>query len=340
MKTFLTCTSVLLLAACHSTAQSPAAQASVTVGGKALTIKYSAPSVKGRQVFGDGGLVSHDGTYPVWRAGANSATAFHTDADLDIAGLSVPAGDYTLFVLVKDPNAWELIVNKQTKQWGLRYDAAQPAWPGRDRFILSKGHCSVGLYSTLALAGFIPESLLPSFAGPLSPLNGHPNRRKVPGVESNTGPLGHGLPVGLGCAMAARLAHADWHTFVVLGDGELQEGSNWEAAMAAAHGRYANLTAVVDRNRLQQGAKTEDTNALEPLADKWKSFGWHVVEIDGHDYDALHAALSARGGTQPRCIIANTHKGRGVSFMEDGVAWHHKVPSPEQVEAALAEIGS
>jgi transketolase len=222
----------------------------------------------------------------------------------------------------------------------LRYDAAQPSWPGRDRFILSKGHCSVGLYSTLALAGFIPESLLPSFAGPLSPLNGHPNRRKVPGVESNTGPLGHGLPVGLGCAMAARLAHADWHTFVVLGDGELQEGSNWEAAMAAAHGRYANLTAVVDRNRLQQGAKTEDTNALEPLADKWKSFGWHVVEIDGHDYDALYAALSARGGTQPRCIIANTHKGRGVSFMEDGVAWHHKVPSPEQVEAALAEIGS
>ena len=222
----------------------------------------------------------------------------------------------------------------------LRYDAAQPSWPGRDRFILSKGHCSVGLYATLALAGFIPESLLPSFAGPLSPLNGHPNRRKVPGVESNTGPLGHGLPVGLGCAMAARLAHADWHTFVVLGDGELQEGSNWEAAMAAAHGRYANLTAVVDRNRLQQGAKTEDTNALEPLADKWKSFGWHVVEIDGHDYDALYAALSARGGTQPRCIIANTHKGRGVSFMEDGVAWHHKVPSPEQVEAALAEIGS
>jgi transketolase len=222
----------------------------------------------------------------------------------------------------------------------LRYDAADPAWPGRDRFILSKGHCAVGLYSTLALAGFIPESLLLSFAGPFSPLNGHPNRRKVPGVESNTGPLGHGLPVGLGCAMAARLARADWRTFVVLGDGELQEGSNWEAAMAAAHGRYADLTAVIDRNRLQQGAKTEDTNALEPLADKWRSFGWDVVEIDGHDYDALYAALSARGTTQPRCVIANTHKGRGVSFMEDGVAWHHKVPSPEQVEAALAEIGA
>jgi transketolase len=222
----------------------------------------------------------------------------------------------------------------------LRYDAADPDWAERDRFILSKGHCAVALYSTLALAGFIPESLLPSFAGPLSALNGHPNRRKVPGVESNTGPLGHGLPVGVGCAMAAKLSQTDRRTFVVLGDGELQEGSNWEAAMAAAHGRLANLTAIVDRNRLQQGAKTEDTNALEPLADKWKSFGWDVAEIDGHDYDALYAALSAHGGTQPRCVIANTHKGRGVSFMEDGVAWHHKVPSPEQVTAALAEIGS
>ena len=220
----------------------------------------------------------------------------------------------------------------------LRYDAADPAWPQRDRFILSKGHCAVSLYSTLALAGFIPESLLPTFAGPLSRLNGHPNRRKVPGVESNTGPLGHGLPVGVGCALAAKLARADWRTYVVLGDGELQEGSNWEAAMAAAHGKLANLTAVVDRNRLQQGAKTEETNALEPLADKWTSFGWDVVSIDGHDYDALYAALSARGDARPRCVIANTHKGRGVSFMEDGVSWHHKVPSPEQVELALKEL--
>jgi transketolase len=220
----------------------------------------------------------------------------------------------------------------------LRYDAGDPQWTGRDRFILSKGHCSVALYSTLALAGFISESLLPSFAGPLSPLNGHPNRRKVPGVESNTGPLGHGLPVGVGCAIAARLSGAAWRTFVVLGDGELQEGSNWEAAMAAGHRHLSNLTAVVDRNRLQQGAKTEDTNALEPLAEKWRAFNWDVVEIDGHDYDALYAALSTSSETQPRCIIANTHKGQGVSFMTDGVEWHHKVPSPAQVEAALLEI--
>jgi transketolase len=220
----------------------------------------------------------------------------------------------------------------------LRYDARDPTWPDRDRFILSKGHCSVALYSTLALAGYIPESLLSSFAQPLSPLNGHPNRRKVPGVESNTGPLGHGLPVGVGCAIAARLAHADWGTFVVLGDGELQEGSNWEAAMAAGHRKLSRLTAIVDRNRLQQGAKTEDTNALEPLADKWRSFNWDVVEVDGHDYDALYAALSAPSGTQPRCVIANTQKGHGVSFMEDRVEWHHKVPSPAQIDAALEEI--
>jgi transketolase len=220
----------------------------------------------------------------------------------------------------------------------LRYDPSTPAWPGRDRFILSKGHCSVALYSTLALAGFISESLLPTFAQPLSTLNGHPNRRKVPGVESNTGPLGHGLPVGVGCAIAARLARADWRTFVVLGDGELQEGSNWEAAMTAGHRQLSNLTAVIDRNRLQQGAKTEDTAALEPLADKWRSFNWDVIEIDGHDYDALYAALSERDPEKPRCIIANTHKGRGVSFMEDGVEWHHKVPSPAQLDAALAEI--
>ncbi len=220
----------------------------------------------------------------------------------------------------------------------LRYDAADPAWPERDRFILSKGHCSVALYSVLARAGFIDESTLATFAAPRSALNGHPNRRKVPGVESNTGPLGHGLPVAVGCAIAARLNDAAWRTFVVLGDGELQEGSNWEAAMAAAHRKLSNLTAIVDRNRLQQGAKTEDTNALDPLPAKWAAFGWDVCEIDGHDYDALYDALTAPPATNPRCIIANTHKGRGVSFMEDGVEWHHKVPSPAQLAAALAEL--
>jgi transketolase len=220
----------------------------------------------------------------------------------------------------------------------LDLDPAKPAWADRDRFILSKGHCAAALYSALALRGFIPTDLLDSFMAPLSVLNGHPNRRKVPGVEANTGPLGHGLPIGVGCAVAAKLAKASWRTFVVLGDGELQEGSNWEAAMSAGHRKLDNLTAIVDRNRLQQGARTEDTNQLEPLADKWRAFGWDVVELDGHDHAALWAAFTAVPAGKPRCVIARTIKGKGVSFMEDRVEWHHKVPTPAQVDQALAEL--
>jgi transketolase len=220
----------------------------------------------------------------------------------------------------------------------LDLDPADPARPDRDRFILSKGHCAAALYSTLALRGFIPADLLGSFMAPLSVLNGHPNRRKVPGVEANTGPLGHGLPIGVGTAIAARLSGSAWRTFVVLGDGELQEGSNWEAAMSAGHRGLDNLTAIVDRNRLQQGARTEDTNRLEPLADKWRAFGWEVIELDGHDHAALWAAFTAAPAGRPRCVIARTIKGKGVSFMEDRVEWHHKVPSPAQVEQALAEV--
>ncbi len=222
----------------------------------------------------------------------------------------------------------------------LRYDPANPQWPNRDRFILSKGHCSASLYSTLAMSGFIPPEQLDTFAKPLSALNGHPNRQKVPGVETNTGPLGHGLPVAVGCAMASRLSGADWRTFVVLGDGELQEGSNWEAIMYAGHQGLSSLTAIVDRNRLQQGARTENTNRLEPLADKWRAFGWEVYEIDGHDYDALYHAFTAARDNRARCVIAKTIKGRGVSFMEDGVEWHHKIPSAEQFERAYAELGA
>lgn len=222
----------------------------------------------------------------------------------------------------------------------LNLDPQNPAWDARDRFILSKGHCSAALYATLALRGFIPVEALETFMAPLSALNGHPNRRKVPGVEANTGPLGHGLPIGLGCAIAARLKGQDWRCFVVLGDGELQEGSNWEAAMAAGHRGLGNLTAIIDRNRLQQGARTEETNRLDPLADKWAAFGWQVQEVDGHDVDALHRALSAPPGTKPRCIIAHTIKGKGVSFIEDRVEWHHKVPSAEQVEQAAKELAA
>jgi len=220
----------------------------------------------------------------------------------------------------------------------LNFDARNPAWPERDRFILSKGHCAAALYSVLAMSGFFPKDLLGDFMAPLSPLNGHPNRRKVPGVEANTGPLGHGLPIAVGCALAARLSGSPRRTFVVLGDGELQEGSNWEAAMAASHQGLSSLTAVVDRNRLQQGARTESTNTLEPLAAKWCAFGWEAIEVDGHDHGQLYDALTAEPNGRPRCLIASTIKGKGVSFMEDRVEWHHKVPSPEQVRQALAEL--
>lgn len=220
----------------------------------------------------------------------------------------------------------------------LDVDPAQPMKPGRDRFILSKGHCAAAFYNVLALRGFFDPAAVDSFMKPLSPLNGHPNRRKIPGVEANTGPLGHGLPIGVGAAIGARMAGESWRTFVVLGDGELQEGSNWEAAMAAGHRGLGNLVAIVDRNRFQQGAGTEATNRLEPLADKFTAFGWETIHVDGHDIAAMHEILAAPGQGKPRAVIARTYKGRGVSFMEDTVEWHHKVPTAEQVEIALKEL--
>jgi transketolase len=220
----------------------------------------------------------------------------------------------------------------------LRIDPALPGWPERDRFILSKGHCAAALYATLANCGYFSPQRLRHFAGSLSPLNGHPNRQKIPGVETNTGPLGHGLPVAVGCATAAQLKGERWRTFVVLGDGELQEGTNWEAAMYAAQRGLSALTAIVDRNHLQQGASTADTNELEPLADKWRAFGWEVQTLDGHSHAALYDALSAIPGDRPRALIAETVKGKGVSFMENGVDWHHKVPSAAQYQAALEEL--
>ncbi|HUF74623.1 MAG TPA: transketolase, partial [Longimicrobiales bacterium] len=222
----------------------------------------------------------------------------------------------------------------------LRVDPSRPDAPDRDRFIMSKGHCSASLYIALASRGFFPMEELATYMMPLSRLNGHPDSRRVPGVETSTGPLGHGLPVAVGAAIAAKQQRASWRVFVLTGDGELQEGSNWEAAMAAAHYGLDNLVVTVDRNMLQQGDRTETTMRLEPLADKWRAFGWSVREVDGHDHAALLEAYRSvpHETGRPSCLIARTLKGRGVSFMQDSVSWHHKVPSQEQVAAAVAEL--
>lgn len=222
----------------------------------------------------------------------------------------------------------------------LRVNPQQPDDPLRDRFILSKGHTACALYVTLAMRGFFDKRVLHSFLQPHSALNGHPNRVKVIGVETNTGPLGHGLPVGVGMAKAARISAHDWRVFVLCGDGELQEGSNWEAIMAASQFGLGNLTLIVDHNRLQQGARLADTNDLAPLAEKFSAFGWQVVTIDGHDISQIANALDGCSSHSkvPLCVIANTFKGQGISFMKDKVEWHHKVPDAEQYEQARQEL--
>lgn len=222
----------------------------------------------------------------------------------------------------------------------LRYDPARPDWADRDRFVMSKGHATGALYTALCAAGYFPQDWLDTYMGHHSKLNGHPNRQYLPGVETNTGPLGHGFPVALGIAIAGQISGADYRTFVLTGDGEQQEGSNWEAAMTAGHRKVKNLTLIIDRNRLQQGARTEDTAGLDPLDDKYRAFGWHVVEIDGHDYGQLLETLGAPVGDRdkPLCVIANTVKGKGVSFMEDQAKWHHGVPNTEQFEQAMKEL--
>jgi transketolase len=221
----------------------------------------------------------------------------------------------------------------------MKIDPTAPRAPGRDRLILSKGHASGALYATLAEAGFIPVAALSTYMQPMSALNGHPNRNYVAGVEANTGPLGHGLPIAVGVAIAGQIDRADYRVFVVTGDGELQEGSNWEAAMAAGYRKLANLALIVDRNTLQQGARVAETNEIEPLGDKFRAFGWEVIDADGHDPSALIDALARREGRQkPLCVIAHTIKGKGVSFMEDQVGWHHGVPTRSQLDEALKEL--
>lgn len=210
--------------------------------------------------------------------------------------------------------------------------------PNRDRYVQSKGHSVEALYVVLADRGFFPASDLDTVCQYQSPYVGHPTR-KVNGIEMNTGALGHGLPICIGMALAGKMDAASYRVFTLLGDGELAEGSNWEAALAAAHYKLDNLVAILDHNTLQITGRTRDVMSNEPLDEKWRAFGWMVQTVDGHSVAELTAAFSAPAEPgKPTCIIANTIKGKGVSFMENLAKWHHGVPSDTELAQALAEL--
>lgn len=223
----------------------------------------------------------------------------------------------------------------------LRHNPKDPHWPDRDRFILSKGHGCPALYAVMAEAGYIDRSVLGTLRKMGSPLQGHPDRRFFPALEANTGSLGQGISMGIGMALAARLDQKDWHTFVMTGDGEIEEGQNWEAAMFASYHKLENLTVIVDYNKQQLDGFLKDILDPAPLAAKFEAFGWRTLEIDGHDFNqvipALETARAAKDG-KPTCIVANTIKGKGVSFMENNPVWHGVAPKPDEVAAAVAEL--
>lgn len=223
----------------------------------------------------------------------------------------------------------------------MRHDPKNPAWAQRDRFILSKGHGAPALYAVMAETGYISKDALPTLRKLGSPLQGHPDKRMFPAMEACTGSLGQGLSLGIGCALAARLDKADFHTFVMVGDGEIQEGQNWEAAMFAPFHKLNNLTLIIDYNKQQLDGFVKDILDPSPLAPKFQAFGWDVVEIDGHDLEQVLPALEqarANKSEKPTCIVANTIKGKGVSFMENNPEWHGVAPKAEQVAAAVAEL--
>ena len=223
----------------------------------------------------------------------------------------------------------------------MRHDPKNPVWADRDRFILSKGHGCPALYAVMAETGYIDRSVLGTLRRLGSPLQGHPDKRFFPALEANTGSLGQGISLGIGCALAAKLDKKDYHTFVMVGDGEIQEGQNWEAAMFASFHKVNNLTVIVDYNHLQLDGFLKDILDIAPLAEKFRAFGWKAVEIDGHDLTQVLPALRdarANKSDQPTCIVAQTVKGKGVSFMENNPAWHGVAPKPEQVTAAVAEL--
>jgi len=222
----------------------------------------------------------------------------------------------------------------------MNVDPKNPTWADRDRFILSKGHACPVSYAALARKGFFPLEELKTLRKLNSILQGHPDMKKTPGVDMTSGSLGQGLSVGFGMALGAKVTGKAFRVYVLLGDGELQEGSIWESAMAAAKYKLNNLVAIVDCNGLQVDGRCSDVMELEPLADKWRAFNWAVRQIDGHDFDQILAALAwARKQGGPVVILAQTVKGKGVSFMEDAVQWHGLAPNKEELEKALAEIG-
>lgn len=222
----------------------------------------------------------------------------------------------------------------------LRVNPADPLWEGRDRFILSKGHACPTLYAALARRGFFSPDLLPSLRSLGSMLQGHPVMQKTPGVDCTSGSLGNGLAIGLGMALAARVNRQDYFTYVIVGDGEIQEGIVWEAAMAARHYRVGRLIVFVDQNGQQSGGPVTEVSGLHPILPKWEAFGWHCQEIDGHDHRAILTAVEwAQAETdRPSCILARTVKGKGIPFMEADNSWHKRVPTKDELEAALAVL--
>ena len=222
----------------------------------------------------------------------------------------------------------------------LRINPQNPKDEDRDRFLLSAGHKCLSLYVALAMAGYFPREALTTFLQFDSMLGGHPDSSKIPGVEISTGALGHGLPIGVGVALGGKLLKKEYKTYVLLGDGEVSEGSNWEAASAAIHFKLDNLIGIIDRNGLCADGSISEVMNVEPLVDKWSAFGWEVREIDGHNVEQIVGVLESvpMKKDKPTMIIANTIKGKGVSFMENRYEWHNKVPTPEQFEIAFKEL--
>ena len=222
----------------------------------------------------------------------------------------------------------------------MNIDPANPDWDDRDRFVLSKGHCAPALYAALANRGFFPVEELDTLRHIGSRLQGHPDMKNIPGVDMSTGSLGQGISAACGMALAAKLSNKDWRVFTVLGDGEIEEGEVWEAAMFAAHNKLDNLIAVVDNNDLQIDGRLSEVCSPEPIDKKFEAFGWEVFKIDAHDFDQIEDAFTKANQVQgkPAVIIQRSIKGKGVSFMEDNVSWHGSAPNAEQRDAALEEL--